>query len=330
MPTFPVDDLIRLRRKLERSLGREYVEMIVAVRDEHTIAELARLIERGELDLARATIRREAALFAADVNAGYAAAGAQAAPFAAEAIGVRVRFDSNAEPVVRAMRENRLRLVGGISRDTEDAVRVALTDGLERGINPREMARAYQDTIGLTESQARSVVNFRRLLTEDPAQAMTRALRDRRFDGKLRSGDLLSKTEINEMVDRYRIRYIRYRAEVIARTEALRATHEGNDATFMQLVDEGQLARDEVMYQWLATGDDRTRDSHWAMNGQKRSIGEPFESGDGNLILYPGDPRAPLSETAQCRCVRLIIVGRRKFWPVVGLVTPRLDLRAAA
>lgn len=53
---------------------------------------------------------------------------------------------------------------------------------------------------------------------------------------------------------------------------------------------------------WTATLDDRTRDSHWAANGQNVALDGSFTVG-GNLMAYPCDMRAPIGETINCRCV---------------------------
>ena len=48
------------------------------------------------------------------------------------------------------------------------------------------------------------------------------------------------------MVERYRERYVKYRAEVIGRTEALRAVHAGNYEGYLQAIDEGAINREEL------------------------------------------------------------------------------------
>ena len=52
---------------------------------------------------------------------------------------------------------------------------------------------------------------------------------------------------------------------------------------------------------WLATMDDRTRDTHKELDGQERDIDEPFEV-DGMEIDYPGDPEALPEMVYNCRC----------------------------
>lgn len=84
-----------------------------------------------------------------------------------------------------------------------------------------------------------------------------------------------------------------WRLETIARTETMRASNAGAFNLYK--------AWGTTQKEWLATGDGRTRDSHAAANGQVVDIDQPFIVG-GAPMQYPGDPNAPLSEVANCRC----------------------------
>lgn len=53
---------------------------------------------------------------------------------------------------------------------------------------------------------------------------------------------------------------------------------------------------------WKTQRDNRVRDSHRTMQGQRRGLHEPFITGTGVRIAYPGDPTAPIEEWAACRC----------------------------
>lgn len=53
---------------------------------------------------------------------------------------------------------------------------------------------------------------------------------------------------------------------------------------------------------WVALHDDHTRPTHRAADGQERPLDSAFLVG-GYALMVPGDPTAPLSETAGCRCV---------------------------
>lgn len=49
---------------------------------------------------------------------------------------------------------------------------------------------------------------------------------------------------------------------------------------------------------WLATLDNRTRESHRFLDGEERELDEPFSNG----LMYPGDPTGDPAEVYNCRC----------------------------
>lgn len=56
-----------------------------------------------------------------------------------------------------------------------------------------------------------------------------------------------------------------------------------------------------VKKEWLATLDNRTRDQHGRLDGQKVDVDKPFVV-DGFEIQYPGDPKAEPALVYNCRC----------------------------
>lgn len=75
---------------------------------------------------------------------------------------------------------------------------------------------------------------------------------------------------------------------------------------------------------WIATGDNRTRDWHLSMDGQEVSKDEEFTDGQGNKLMYPGDPDAEPQTTWNCRCsMRSHILGVRGK---DGKITPIEDM----
>jgi len=300
-------NLDKLLAQLEPQLRREFLRSLLAIQDERRMGELAEMLAGRRIDEALTVVRREMAVFSDAVNRAYIAAGDRAAPFVSDRLGVAVRFQPQSDAAVRAMRNNDLRIVGGLTREQEAATRQALVSGVEEGLNPLQQARRFRDSIGLTQTQEAAVRNYRRLLEQGSPEALNRALRDRRFDGSVGravAGDRpLSADQVDRMVGRYRERYIAYRSEVIARTEALRAVHAGTDELFRQVADSGKIRPQSLERVWVAAIDGETRDTHRAMHNQARSLGQPFRSPSGALLAYPGDPSAPIEETAQCRCV---------------------------
>lgn len=224
------------------------------------------------------------------------------------ALGVPTAFDATGRRALSALQTNRLRLVTAYTQQQTQATTQAIQRSILDGVNPREVARDFRDSIGLTPRQERAVANYRRLLQENrTSEALSRRLRDARFDGSIEAageaGKPLSEEHIERMVARYRERSLKRRAESIARTESLRALNAGQHATIQQAVDDGSIPAEMVVREWKTARDERVRPSHAMMNGQKRGPGEPFVSGLGNLLLHPGDESAPGEDTIECRCV---------------------------
>ena len=212
------------------------------------------------------------------------------------------------------MQQERLALIREFTEQQRQATRLAMTDGITRGLNPIDQARAFRNSIGLTQRQQASVINYRRLLEQaslGDGEALTRSLRDRRFDPTIRrairTGEPLSQAQIDRMVERYGDRSVKYRAEVIGRTEAQRAVHAGQDEAIRQAVEDGPIEPPEVRREWISARDGRVRDSHADLNGVVRGLDETFPGRDGAL-RFPGDPWAPPSETIQCRCSLAMLV----------------------
>ena len=169
----------------------------------------------------------------------------------------------------------------------------------------------FRQSVGLTQRQVASVNNFRRLLTDaredglPSRQALNRALRDGRFDRTIlraiREDRPLTNQQVERMVTRYRERYVQYRSEVIARTEAWRAVNQGTEEMYQQAVDAGQIRPEQMTRTWVTARDERVRSSHARLNGEQRGYNETWQ-GDNGELRYPGDPLAPASETVQCRC----------------------------
>lgn len=94
-----------------------------------------------------------------------------------------------------------------------------------------------------------------------------------------------------------------------ARTMVTGAENLGRQDSYQALQDDGVIMKKV----WIATADERTRESHLVMDGQEVDIDEPFITGDGAQINYPGDPTADPGEVYNCRCsMSTRIVGFRK------------------
>lgn len=95
-----------------------------------------------------------------------------------------------------------------------------------------------------------------------------------------------------------------YRAERIARTEILTAVSIGN---YSASKDAAKVIPDLIKV-WMTAKDDRVRDSHKDLEGDKAKIDEPFSNG----LLFPRDTKGGASEVINCRC-SLITVSAKDY-----------------
>ncbi len=85
-----------------------------------------------------------------------------------------------------------------------------------------------------------------------------------------------------------------YNAMRITRTEAHRISQQAAYDALKKAKDNGA----DVVKQWDATLDKRTRPSHARVDGEIRELDESFSNG----LMRPGDPRGRAAEVINCRC----------------------------
>ena len=90
-----------------------------------------------------------------------------------------------------------------------------------------------------------------------------------------------------------------------ARTMTTSAECHGRMDSYENLAKQGVIQKKH----WIATGDNRTRDTHLELDGQERDIDEAFSNG----LMFPGDASGEPAEIWNCRCsIASKIVGFRK------------------
>ena len=83
----------------------------------------------------------------------------------------------------------------------------------------------------------------------------------------------------------------------IARTEA----HRIQTKASMNACNKAKEKGADVVKQWDASLDSKTRDSHAKVDGEIRELDEKFSNG----LMYPGDPSGRAEEVINCRCALL-------------------------
>lgn len=224
-------------------------------------------------------------------------------------VGIGVHFSVVNPFVANYLNSYNMGLIRQITSETRKTIKQVMTRGVNAGDNPLKVARVVRDTIGLSTRQEEAVWNYRRALEERTRAALDRALRDRRFDSSILTAIAnekdLPQSKIDSMVNRYRERYVKYRSETIARTEATRSVNAGKQLMFEQAVNDGEVNRNQIRRFWIYTHDDKVRDSHAAipdLNPDGVGMDEPFLTGAGNRLMFPCDPSAPPEDSINCRC----------------------------
>jgi hypothetical protein len=318
--------LDQLIDQLEPVLRRAFMESIYAIRDAAQLDLIVRMLENGDVPGAIRAVGLDPNLFRPfdkAISDAFEAGGrftATALPIVKDAGGFRTVFQFGVRNLAAEtwLRTHSASLVQEIINDQREMIRKYLTDGITKGLNPRTSAldlvgrisvvtgKREGGTIGLTASQEEWVSGYADdLASDNPLAALTRGLRDKRFDGAVRKaaakGEPVPAELRGKMVTAYRNRALRYRAQTIARTETIAALHTAQDQALDQAVGTGAIRQAQITMTWRSAHDARVRDAHRELDGQSIRKGGVFQSILGP-IRYPGDPNANIANTAQCRC----------------------------
>ena len=236
------------------------------------------------------------------------------------------RFDVRNSRAEKWLRDHSSELITRIESETRTNVRNVLTEGMQAGRNPRNVAldivgridpvsgKRTGGIVGLTEGQEYWVRSARTKLQTLDAKYFAMELRDKRFDGTVRkaidAGTPLPADTVDKLVDRYKANALRYRGETIGRTEAIQSLNRSEYEATMQAVDMGAVSKNAVQREWDSAGDNRVRFSHQVLDGKRVGLHQAFVSPSGARMMFPGDTSlgAGAAEVVNCRCrVRTII-----------------------
>lgn len=196
-------------------------------------------------------------------------------------------------------------LITALTQQSRETIQEIITAGYRDGVTPQQQARQIRQFIGLTAAQYRAVQRYRALLESgDPGDlrdTLTRTLRDARYDASVQRAAAqnarLTRAQIERLVQRYTERQLKYRAEMIARTETIRAANAGQIEAWRQAQQQGLLSS-TVRMRWIYSKDERTCavcPQIAEMNPGGVPIGGAFQSPVG-LVRQPPDPHP------MCRC----------------------------
>lgn len=312
----PIEQIEELLARYDGFIRDAFRASIRNLTDEAQLSRIIESLERGDIEGAIRALRIEPAVYVPlteAVRQAFVEGGMNTAAT------LSIRFDIRNPQVEEWLERHSSEMVTNLVEDQRTAIRAALRDGMELGVNPRSTAlnivgridpasrRRVGGIVGLSAPQERYVASARaELLSGDPAlmrNYLTRERRDKRFDGIVRRAIQAKKpldaATASRLVSRYSDRLLQLRGEVIGRTESMASLNQAAFEAHRQAVDNGTVQAVAVRKVWKATKDKRTRDSHRHLDGESAGLEERF----GNGLLYPGDPSGAPEEIINCRCV---------------------------
>lgn len=177
---------------------------------------------------------------------------------------VNLTFDARNPFAIKAAIEESAKLVTKVSQETIDALAELIGDAIDRGIPPASAARMIRGMIGLNGPQMKSILK----LADSGATA-------------------------NEIARATR-QALNYRAEMIARTETIRAANLGQQALWKHGV-EARIVDETARQEWIATPDDRECPVCAELDGKTFPLGGTIEAGKFGMVSGP-------PAHVQCRC----------------------------
>jgi hypothetical protein len=308
-----------------------FLASIKSIKSTVKLGEIEAALKRGDIEAAMNAVgidrvhfrKLDVALSSSFEAAGEAAIATLPYRKSLQGITVRALFDVRNLRAEAFIRERSSTRIVGIVDDTRKMVRSHLLAGMEAGQNPRttalELVGRIQPNgersggvIGLTKSQLEWVSNYSEKLRDKDrlGEALDNKLRDKRFDKlvkrAIRDRAAIPEATIQKMVQNYNNRALKYRANAIARTEALTSLNAAQVEAARQAVEAGQIDASGVVKEWLSREDGRERTSHAALDGKTVGLYEKFITPGDVAIDYPGEATIPASERINCRCFVLI------------------------
>ena len=276
--------LHRIADGLRPELQRELFAALDALKKQIPTASLVVLIENGELT----RVLAETKLTLPDLTALTAAMTGVVVASAKHATAtLEMSFTLVNQRAVTWAERFAGQLITEVDQATQKAVSEIVQRGFLEGMAPRVQAIAIEQAVGNHPRDAQATFRF--------------------LDGLVQSG--MSEKRASELSATYARRLLRNRAEMIARTETMRASNMGQQLAWEAATDQGLLLPGEVEKIWIVTDDDRTCARCLSMeeevNGKPRgqvALGDGFNEGavtapKGVAVETRTPPLHPM-----CRC----------------------------
>lgn len=191
---------------------------------------------------------------------------------------IRVRFDAKDERAAEYARLQTGQLITEVEDDQRQWVRDLVMRAVTEGRTAQETARDIRERIGLHSRQIAALDRYRLDLQQAEVPS----------------------DKIARLVQKYADGLRRQRADLIARTELLKAVNEGKLAQIREGLTQGTIPRDRTFRQWILTDDERLC-TDLCLPMSEADVGvvpidQPWTLPDGRMVFNPTDSHP------NCRC----------------------------
>lgn len=195
-------------------------------------------------------------------------------------------------------------------------------DGFKRGDNPRrvglelagrvnpETGKRENGLIALDEFEEKILVDFEESMKIPSEEYFKFELRNKKFDRSMRRyirENIRPDSEnIKKLVNQFESNLLKQKADNFAQSLMLAALNRSNFEAIKEATFRNNRSPLAIIRVWESVGDERVREAHRALDGQKvAGFEDCFISPiTGAKMLYPGDQShgAPDAEIRGCRC----------------------------
>lgn len=190
-----------------------------------------------------------------------------------------VVYDKKAKTASAWVNEYSKQRLGQMDKQTRKVVKDVLKEKRSKNLSPAKTAKLLRDRIGLNSVQAQAMTNLE--------------------NGMIDKGK--TEKQIAKAKEQYRKRAIKYRAKMIANTEAIDAVNFGQLELWNQAVDQKLIDPNTTYKQWFVTPDDKLCPYCRGMDGQKKKLDQMFVDPSGTF-----EPVYSPTLHPNCRCSMIL------------------------
>lgn len=276
------NELARMADRLEGKFRQAFLRSMLTVADDPELKKLIKEIQAGRfvfgdpIDSRLESVR----INLAEMNEVARQAIAGSAKVTKDVLNLKGSFDVVNDSVLTAARNLSVDLSTYLRKSTKESLRQVIEDLIGGNISEAEAVRRIKLEVGLLPQHTKAVNNYRKTL--------------------LNTGTPRGKA--NQLAEQYTKRLLKYRANMIARTEVARATGIGQTEFWRQMRDQGALPA-QANRVWITAMDERACDFCRSMDGQVATI-------DGGWDTPNGYMEYPQASHPHCRCSSGIVMSK--------------------